>query len=210
MDDSLKIIAVIGIIGLIIIVAVYRFITQRRQLLSGRTIGRFYPQRQDGKFMFEDPISVSAGGKWCRLLLTLKSAEASRIQFSPNYFFEKIAFLVGTPFTLTIRNDRNHVVYTETRSLEPFVQWLGSHGHGSETMLGAHSETSHQGTVTLLEFMPKAAGEYRLSLEMTEKVEAEYPGSSSTWKVLEAELTAVEDVTPLSKTVSYPHKRIRI
>jgi hypothetical protein len=210
MDESMRIMVVSGVISLLVIVAVYRFVTQRRQLSSGRTIGRFIPQRHDGKFVFENLIIVSASGKWCRLLLTLKSAEAYRIQKSPGYFFEKVALLVGTPYTLTLRNNQNRVVHTETRSLEPFVTWLGSREHTTETMLSEHSSCSHQGTFTLLEFLPRVAGQYHLSLQISEKVEAEYPGSSSTWELLEMELTAMEDVMPLSGTVSYPHQRVRI
>jgi len=77
-------------------------------------------------------------------------------------------------------------------------------------MLSEHSGCSHQGTFTLLEFLPREAGQYHISLQITEKVEAEYPGSSSTWELLEAELTAMEDVIPLSRIVSYPHQRVRI
>jgi hypothetical protein len=210
MDDSMGIIVVLGVISLLVIVAVYRFISQRRQLSSGRTIGRFFPKRHEGNFVFENPITISTSGKWCRVLLSLKSAEAYRVQYSPRYFFEKIAFLVGTPFTLTLKDSLNRVVHTEKRSLEPFVAWLGSHHSGTETILGEHSTGGHQGTVTLLEFLPREAGQYSLSLQITGKVEAEYPGSSSTWEVLDVEITVMEDVIPLSKTVSYPHQRVHI
>ncbi len=210
MGESMGIMVVLGVVSLLVTVAVYRFVTQRKQLSSGRTMGSFFPRRQDGKFLFENLITVTTGGKWCRLLLTLKSAEASRIQYSPKYFFEKVALLVGTPYALTLRDAQNRVVHTETGSLGPFVTWLGSRHRGTATMLSERSSGSHQGTVTVLEFLPREAGAYLLSLQITDKVEAEYPGSSSTWEVLEVELTAMEDVIPLSKTVSYPHQRVRI
>jgi hypothetical protein len=210
MDTSMGIMVVLGVVSLLVIVAGYRFVTQRRQLSSGRNIGRFFPQRQDGKFVFENMMTITTGGKWCRLLLTLKSAEANKIQYSPKYFFEKVALLVGTPYTLTLRNAQNRVVHSETGSLGPFVTWLRSRHRGTGTMLSGRSSDSRWGTVTLLEFLPRQTGQYLLSLEITDKVEAEYPGSSSTWEVLEVELSAMEDVMPLSKTVSYPHKRVRI
>jgi len=210
MDASAGIIVVLGVITLLVIVAVYRFVTQRKQLSSGRNIGRFFPQKQEGKIVFENPITITAGGKWRRLLLTLKSAEAYKIQHSPRYFFEKVAFLVGTPYTLTLKDVQNRVVHTESGTLEPFVAWLGSRHRGTDTILSESSSGSHQGTVTLLEFLPREAGQYTLSLQIKDRVEAEYPGSFSSWEVLEIELTAMEDVIPLSKTVKYPHQRIRI
>ncbi len=210
MDESLGIMVVFGVVSLLVIVAVYRFITQHKQLWSGRTIGRFFPRRDDGKFVFENMMTITTDGKWCRLLLTLRSAEAYRIQYSPRYFFEKVALLVGTPYTLTLTDAHKRVVHTETGSLGPFVTWLGSRHRSTGTMLSERSSGRHQGTVTLLEFLPREAGQYLVSLQITDKVEAEYPGSSSTWEVLEVELTAMEGVIPLSKTVSYPHQRVRI
>lgn len=189
--------------------AVYRFFTQRRQLSSGRPIGRFFPERQQGKFVFENPITVTSGRQWCRLLLTLKSAEDYKINKSPRYFFEKVALLVGTAYTLTLKDRQNRVVHTETGSLEPFIICLGSRDHTTETMWSERSRGSHEGTVTLLEFLPQEAGSYWLSLHITEKVAAEYPGSSSSWEMLKVELTARESVIPLSETVSYPHQRVR-
>jgi len=122
-----------------VIVAIYRFVAQRKQLASGKIVGRFLPQRCDGHLVFENLITISTKGKWCRLLLTLKSAEAYRIQYSPRYFFEKFALIVGTPYSLTLKNSQNHVVHTETGSLEPFVTWIGSRNHTTETMLSEYS-----------------------------------------------------------------------
>jgi hypothetical protein len=210
MEESVKLMVVLGVVGLLVLVAACRFISQRRQLSSGRIIGRFFPQRLDGMLLFETRMTVTTGGKWCRVLLALKSAEAHSMQYSPGYFFEKVAFLVGTPYTLTLRNPLNQVVHTERRSLEPFVAWLGSRDSSAETLLGEHSAGSHQGTVTLIEFLPREVGEYSLSLHLSEKVESGYPGFSSRWEMLEAELVAMEDVIPLSETVSYPHYRVRV
>jgi hypothetical protein len=87
MDTSMGIVVVLGVVSLLVIVGVYRFVTQRRQLSSGRNVGRFFPQRQDGKLVFKNMMTITTGGKWCRLLVTLKSGEAYRIQYSRKYFF---------------------------------------------------------------------------------------------------------------------------
>lgn len=201
---------IVGVISLLLIVAVYRLVTQRMQLSSGRNIGRFFPKKEDGKYVFDNLITITTRGKWCRLLLTLESAEASKIRHSPKYFFEKVVLLVGTPFTLILRDNKKQVVYTETRTLEPFVTWLESRLSKTGTMLSERSMGRHWGTFTLLEFLPQKAGQYYISLEITEKVAAGNPRSSSTWEVLEVELSVMEDVIPLSETVSYPHRRVQI
>jgi hypothetical protein len=210
MDKSIGIMVVLGVVGLLGLLAIYRFFTQRRQLSSGRSIGRFFPDRRDGKFVFENPINVTTGGQWCRLLLTLKSVEEDQINKSPRHFFEKVALLVGTPYKLSLKDGKNRVVHTETGSLGPFISWLGSRQHTTETLFRERSQGSHEGTVTLLEFLPQEAGSYWLSLQITEKVAAEYLGSSSTWEVLKVELSVREGVIPLSETVSYPHRRVHI
>lgn len=200
----------VSITGLLVLAGVYRFLSQRRQLSSGRIIGRFYPQQQDGKFIFNDSIIISTGGIWCRMLLTLKSREVNKINFSPRNFFEKVTVFVGSPYMLTLKDSRNRVVHTEERSLEPFMAWLGSHRNSIESMSGEYSTGGHQGTVTILEFKPEDAGRYSLSLQITDKLEAESQRSSSMWEILEVELTVVEDVIPLSRTVNYPHQRVNI
>lgn len=210
MDKTMGIMAVMVVIGLLLVLAVYRFFSQRRQLSSGRTIGRFFPEKRDGEFVFENPITVTSGGQWCRLLLTLKSDETSQVQKSPRYFFEKVALLVGIHYTLTLKDGKNRVVHTETGSLESFITWLGSRHRTMETFFRERSQGSHEGTVTLLEFLPEKAGQYWLSLRIKEKVAAEYPGSSASWEVLKVEISAREAVIPLSKNVSYPHRRVRV
>jgi hypothetical protein len=62
----------------------------------------------------------------------------------------------------------------------------------------------------LLEFLPGHAGLYRILLKIQSRIEDEALGSSSYWEVLEAELTLMEDVIPLSKIVKYPHKRVQL
>lgn len=210
MDESSGLMVILGIVGLLVVLAVYRYFSQRRQLSSGRPIGRFFPERRDGEFVFENPITVTSGGRWCRLLLTLKSDETSQVQKSPRYFFEKVALLIGTSYTLSLSDADRRVIHTEAGSLKPFVIWLGSRHRTMETLLSNRSHGSHEGTVPLLEFLPEKAGQYWFSHRIKKKVAAEYPGSSSTWKVLTAELSAREGVIPLSKTVSYPHRRIRV
>ncbi|MEW6347415.1 MAG: hypothetical protein AB1646_00005 [Thermodesulfobacteriota bacterium] len=58
MDESWGIMVVLGAVGLLVSVAAYRFVTQRKQLSSGRTIGRFQPERRDGAFVFENLLTI--------------------------------------------------------------------------------------------------------------------------------------------------------
>jgi hypothetical protein len=209
MDDALGFKVLWGVVALLLIVAFYRFITQRRQLASGREIGRFGPRRQEGALIFDSRLNVTTAGKWCRLLLTLKSSEAHRQSHAPKFFFEKVAFVVGSPYTLTIKDAQQRVVHAEQGALEPFVIRLKGRHRGWATFGGEDSRGRREGTVTLLEFLPCKAGVYYLTLHITEKVEAAYPGSASVYEVQEAELAAMEDVIPLSKTVHYPHQRVQ-
>jgi len=199
-----------GFVGLFVVLVICRFFSQRRQLASGRPVGHFFPERRDGEFMFENAINITAGGEWHRFFLTLKSAEDHQINQSPQYFLEQVALLVGTPYTLTLSDVEHRVLHTETGTLEPFIAWLGSRYRTKETLFQEQAHGSHEGTVTLLEFLPEKAGQYWLSLQIKEKVAAEYPASSSSWEVLKVELAVREAVIPLSKTVSYPHQRVRV
>lgn len=210
MDQSTGMMIVLGVMGLLMVLALYRFFTQRRQLSSGRPIGRFFPEKRDGEFVFENPISVTSGGQWCRLLLTLKSDESSQVDQSPRYFLEKVALLVGTPYSLSLKDAAGHIAHQDAGSLAPFITWLGSRHHTKANLFRERSHGSHEGTVPLLEFLPEKAGQYWLSLRIREKATAEYLGSSSSWEVLKAELAVREAVIPLSKTVSYPHRRVRV
>ncbi len=201
---------VAAVICLLVLVAGYRFMAIRKQLASGRSIGRFLPRKQNNEFVFETTLSISIKKKWCRLLLTLKTAESNVMQHSPKFFSEKVAFLSGTSYTLTMKDHHDRIIHTETGSLGPFATWLESRHFGTATLLHERSSGSRQGTVTLLEFLPGEAAQYTLSLHIVSSADEEQPGSSSTWEVLAAELEAREDVLPLSQTVNYPHNRVRI
>lgn len=210
MDESLGILVFLVLVGLLVTFASYRFVIQRRQLSSGRIIGRYFPVIHDGKFIFENRIAITAGGKWCRLSLTLQGDQANSTQSPVRHFFEKKALLIGTPYALTMADAQGRVIHTEEGSLEPFVILLGGRSQSTETMLGERTAGNTRGTFTLLEFLPKEAGEYSFTLRITERVEAAYPGSSASWQVKDVILTLAENVIPLSKTVKYPHNRIRI
>lgn len=75
-------------------------------------------------------------------------------------------------------------------------------------MLSERGRGTQEGTITLLEFLPWKAGTYRILLEIQSRMGDKAPGSSSSWEVLEAELSVKENIIPLSKTVQYPHKRV--
>ena len=77
-------------------------------------------------------------------------------------------------------------------------------------MFSERDRGTQEGQVTLLEFMPRQAGVYRIQLNIQSRVKDKAPGSSSYYEVLEAELTLKGDVIPLSKIVKYPHKRVHI
>jgi len=210
MEESLKFTILWGVVAILLLVALYRFLTQRRQLASGQTVGRYFPRREAGALVFECRLNVTAPGRWCRLLLTLKSSEAHRQSHAPKFFFEKVAFVVGAPYTLTIQDAGARVVHAEQGSLEAFVIRLKSRQRGMATIGGARSHGRREGTVTLLEFLPHRTGAYHLTLAITARVEAAYPGSTSRYEVQEAELVLRENVIPLSRSVHYPHQRIWI
>jgi hypothetical protein len=208
-EESLRFKVLWGFVALLLAVALYRYLIQRRQLASGREVGRFGPRRQEGRLLFACRLNVTAAGKWCRLLLTLKSSEAHRRSQAPKFFFEKVAFVVGTPYQLTLKDAAQRVVHEEHGSLEPFVIRLKSRRRGLAAVSGERSRGGREGTVTLLEFRPRQAGVYHLALAITQKVEAAYPGSTSRFEVQEAELAFKEDVIPLSRSVHYPHRRVQ-
>jgi hypothetical protein len=209
MTESVGIVIVMVVVGALGILAVVQYGAQRRALASGRILGRYLPRLQNGQFVFGETLEIRTSGKWCRLLLALNSAETYRAENSISTLFAPDALQVGTPFELVLRDARGHVVHSEARSLAPFVAWLGSRQQGASTPFGETSSGNHQGQVTLLEFRPAMAGAYTLSLCIGARAQANLPGSASTWEVLEASLTVVEGVIPLSRTVSYPHRRVR-
>lgn len=209
MDEALRFKVLWGIVGLVVMVAFYRLITQRRQLSSGREIGRFFPRRHEGALIIGGRVNVTIGGTWCRLLLTVKSSEGHQEKHAPKFFFEKVAFVVGSPYTLTIGDAQHQVVHAEEGALEPFVIRLKSRHRGLASLRGAYSRGRREGTVTLLEFLPRQAGAFDLELRITAKVEAAYPGSASVWEAEAAELAVREAVIPLSRSVRYPHHRVQ-
>jgi hypothetical protein len=48
MNNTTGLIVLSGVLGTLVLLAVYRYFTQRRQLASGRSVGRFFPERRDG------------------------------------------------------------------------------------------------------------------------------------------------------------------
>lgn len=201
---------VFGIIGILLVVALCRFVIQRRQLSSGRNIGRFPLHKEDGKYVFNNLVTITAGDKWCRLLLRFKTQGAYQIDMTPRYFFKRVALVIGTPYTLTISDTSGSVLYREEDTLARFLAWLGGRGGSTETLFSERGRGTQEGRITLLEFLPRQAGLYRILLNIQSRVEDKAPGSSSYYEVLEAELTLKEDVMPLSKIVKYPHKRVYI
>lgn len=200
----------LGIIGILLLAAGYRFVIQRRQLSSGREIGCFTLHKKDGKYVFNKLITITAVEKWCRLLLRFKTEGAYQINMTPRYFFKRVALAIGTPFTLTISDTYGRVLYQEEDTLARFLAWIGGRGGNTETFFSDRGRGSQEGIITLLEFLPRQAGSYRILLEIQSRVEDKAPGSSSYFEVQEAEITLKEDVIPLSKIVKYPHKRVHI
>jgi len=203
MNTATGIMMMFGIIVILLIVAACRFVIQRRQLSSGRNIGCFTLHKEDGKYVFNNPVTITAGGKWCRLLLRFKTSGAYQIDMTPRYFFKHVALVIGTPFTLIIYDSSGRVLYREEDNLARFLAWMGGRGGSTETLLSERGRGTQEGSVALLEFMPGQAGSYRILLNIEARVEDRAPGSSSYYEVLEAELTLKEDVIPLSKIVKY-------
>lgn len=209
-NTSIGIILLFGFIGILLLAGGYRFVIQRRQLSSGREIGRFVPQKKDGVLVFDHLITITTGGKWCRLLFKFKSETAYEINMRWKYFLKRVALVIGTPYTLTISDGSHRVLYREEGSLSRFLAFVGGRGGNTETLFSDRGRGSQEGRVALLEFLPRQAGSYRILLQIKSRVEDEAPGSSSYWEVIEAELAVKEDVIPLSKIVKYPHKRVHI
>ncbi len=109
------------VMGLMVVLSVCRFFNRSRQMSSSRSLGHFSPERKDGQIVFETPITVTSSRQWRRLLLTLKSTAADQINKSPRYFLEKVALLVGTPYTLTLSDAEHRVLHAETGTLEPLI-----------------------------------------------------------------------------------------
>ncbi|MDA8126313.1 MAG: hypothetical protein M0009_14135 [Deltaproteobacteria bacterium] len=211
MNTATGIVVIFGIMGMLLIAAACRFAMQRKQLSSGRNIGRFPLHREDeGNYVFNDLVTITGQKKWCRLLLSFKLQGTYQIDMTPRYFFKPAALVMGTPFILTISDAAGRVLYREEDTLARFLAWLGGRGGSRGTFFSEQGRGIHEGRITLLEFLPGHSGLYRISLNMQSRVEGKAPGASSYCELLEAELTVKEDVIPLSKTVKYPHKRVHI
>lgn len=209
-STSIGIILVFGFISILLIAAGFRFVIQRRQLSSGREIGRFILQKKDGKLVFDHLVTITTRGKWCRLLLRFKSETAYEISLSWKYFLKRAALVIGTPYKLTISEGSRGVLYREEDELTRFLAFVGGRRGSTETLFSDRGRGFQEGRVIFLEFLPREAGLYRILLEIQSRVEDKAQGSSSYWEVIEAELSVKEDVIPLSKIVKYPHKRVQI
>jgi hypothetical protein len=210
MNTSIGIILMFGFIGTLLFAAGCRFVIQRRQLLSGREIGCFVLQKKDGKFVYDHLITITTGGRWCRILLKIKSETAYEISYRWKYFLKRVALVIGTPYTLTISDGSHRVLYREEDKLTRFLGWLGGRGGSTETLFSDRGRGTQEGKITFLEFLPRQAGKYRILLEIQSRVEDKAPGSSSYWEIIEAELNVKEDVIPLSSIVKYPHNRVQL
>ncbi len=209
-NTSIGIILLFGFIGILLSAGGYRFVIQRRQLSSGREIGRFVPQKKDGVLVFDHLITITTGGEWCRLLLKIKSETAYEINMRWKFFLKRVALVIGTPYSLTISDSSCRALYREEGNLSRFLAFIGGRGGNTETLFSDRGRGSQEGVFALLEFLPRQAGSYRILLQINSRVEDAAPGSSSYWEMIEAELTVKEDVIPLSRIVKYPHKRIQI
>lgn len=208
MSESMGMIVVFGVVGLLVLLAAYRFMAQRRQLSSGREVGRFRPTKKDGKMIFDHQVVISEGGTWCRLLLSFKAQGGHHIDQSPQYMLKRVTLIVGTSYILAITDALGRILYGEKNTLDRFVAWLGGRQESTGTMLSEQGSGTHEGTVTFLEFLPQETGRYWISLEIQTREERRVPGSWSFWEVLQAELVVMEGVEPLSQTVKYPHARV--
>lgn len=208
MDSTLGIVVVAGVIGVLLAAAAYRYVVQRRQLSSGSEVGCFRPRERDGYHVFDNEVEIQAAGKWCRLVLRFKARLSRDIDLTVKKLSKRVALVIGTPYSLVISNVAGDVLYRERASLGRFTMWFASSGRGTETMFRDRGRGIQQGEITLLEFSPRDVGSYRVLLQLRSRVEDCAEGSKSDWEVFDAELTLMEDVIPLSTSVSYPHKRV--
>ena len=154
-STSLGIILVFGFIGILLFAAGFRFVIQRRQLLSGREIGHFSVRKKDGKFVFDHPITITTEGKWCRLLLTFKSKMAYEFSLRWKHFFRRVTLATGTSYTLTISDGSRRVLYRDEGKLSRFLAFVGARGGDSQTLFSYRGSESQEGSITFLEFLPR-------------------------------------------------------
>jgi hypothetical protein len=207
---SIGIVLLFCCIGILLLAAVYRLATQRRQLSSGREIGRFVPDMIEGVLVFDHHVTITTGGKWCRLLLKFKSATAYEINKGVKYLLKRVALAIGTPYSLSISDLSNRVLYREENNLSRFIAFAGSRGDNTEILFRDRDRGTQEGKVVLLEFLPRQAGTYRILLQIKSRLEDTAEGSSSHWEIIDAELAVREDILPFSSIVKYPHKRVHL
>ncbi len=201
---GLTILAVV--IGLLAALATLQAVVRRRQLSSGREVSRVPAERTATTFRFDHAIESMLPDEWWRLLLDVRLATSDEAR---GLRWQQVA--KPPEFTLTLSDDRGRSVYTRKGSLAPFLTWwLASRGSGTETLLSSKSHSRLWGTLTLLELLPVAPCRYRLLLEITAVSEASSDGSRSRWEVEDAALVVREGVIPFTRTVSYPHERVRL
>lgn len=207
MSDAAGLATLLGIFGLLALMVVHRLIAQRRLLSSGRKLCAARLVRDGGKLVFAQQVTFSTVGEWCRLLLALRAEGKHEMRRRP--FRRKVAFAVGTPYTLTITDPSGEAVYREQSSLATFASSLRSSDWGAGSVLREWSSSTCRGRLTLLEFMPRRIGTHEIALQIQVRADEEAPGSSSYWEVLEAELTVTEGVEPLSK-IAKTHRRVQL
>lgn len=205
--SDLGIIALIGVVLLIAGIAVYQYRRQQRSMSSGRLIGHYIAERTDDSFYFNCKASVTEGMKWCRLILDIKSESSFEYSSLP---FKEVKIAVGVPFTISIRDAGGNNLYEDKGTLAPFLSWLAGRGESGEGFFKESGRGSQYGAFTLLEFLPSVAGHYEISLRMDAQNRTGTDISKSRWELREAEMKIMEAVAPLSKTIKYPHKRIRL
>jgi hypothetical protein len=205
--SDLGIIAVIGVVLLIAGIACYQYRRQQRSMSSGRLIGHYIAERTDDSFYFNCKVAVTEGMKWCRLILDIKSESSFEYR---SLLFKEIKIAVGVPFTVSISDAKGDKLYDDKGTLAPFISWLAGRGGSSESFFKESGKGSQYGTFTLLEFLPSVAGNYEISLRMDAYNRTSTDISQSLWELREAEIKIMEDITPLSRTIKYPHKRIRL
>jgi hypothetical protein len=143
-------------------------------------------------------------------MLGIEAHGAYHIDQTPRYFFSRVALVTGTPYTLTIADTSGRQLYREEDTLTRFLSWLAGRGCSSGTLFSERAKWTQEGSIALLEFLPAKAGAYRFTLNIQSRIEDETPGSSSFCEVTGAEVTFMEDVSPLSGIVKYPHKRVHV
>ncbi len=186
--------------------AVLQAVVRRRQLSSGREVSRVPAERTATTFRFDHTIESMVPDQWWRLLLDVRLATSDEAR---GLRWQQVA--KPPEFTLTLSDDRGRAVYTRKGSLAPFLSWwLASRRSETETLLSSKSHARFWGTVTLLELLPAAPCRCRLLLEIMAVSEASSDGSRSRWEVEDAVLVVREGVTPFTRTVSYPHERVRV